>query len=79
MIEVTFATAFILYLGFTLTIVLSIWAYSHYRGLQKPILSSEQELFICEYCHHTYLGDCIKTIHQCPRCGFFNKKSNSKT
>ena len=73
MIELTFSTAFMLYLCMTLAAVLGVWIYSHRLDREKKILSCEQELCICEYCHNTYLEDVVSKVNQCPQCGLFNK------
>ena len=74
MIELTFTTAFMLYLGLTLMFVMGIWIYSHFKSKQKTIFTCEKELFICEFCHYAYLEDQIKKLNKCPQCGLFNKK-----
>jgi ribosomal protein L37AE/L43A len=73
MIELTFNTMFMLYLSMTLATVLGIWIYSHYRMRYRTIFTSENALFICEYCHFAYLEDSVRKINQCPQCGLFNK------
>lgn len=75
MIELTFNTLFILYLGLTLTSVLGIWIFSHYQTRHKTILSTEQDLRICEYCHFAYVEDSVKHLNRCPQCGLFNKNN----
>ena len=79
MIELTFATAFVLYLGCTLAILLGIWGYSHYQAKRKKILSYEQDLYVCEYCHYAYLEDTLKKINRCPQCNSFNQKNLYKS
>lgn len=76
MIELTLMTALLLYLGLTLAIVLGLWTYHHYCTRSKQILSGEQQLRICEYCHYTYLADSIKTVTQCPQCKSYNKNNS---
>ncbi len=76
MIELSFTTAFMLYLGITLTFVLGIWIYSHYRTRRQTIFSCEKALFVCEYCHFAYLEENIKELNRCPQCGLFNKQNH---
>jgi uncharacterized paraquat-inducible protein A len=71
-IELSPTTALMLYLGFTLTILLGAWLYSHYSSRHKKILPLEQELHICEFCHFAYLDTNAKKITRCPRCQSFN-------
>lgn len=74
MIELTFATAFTLYLSITLGLVLGTWLYSHYRTKKRTILTYEKELFVCEFCHHPYLEEHVNQLNKCPQCGLYNRK-----
>jgi ribosomal protein L37AE/L43A len=73
MIELSPTTALMLYLGMTLSVLLGLWIFQHYRYRHKKILSSEKELFICEYCHFAYLDEGTKKITHCPQCQSYNK------
>lgn len=73
MIELTFTTAFMLYLCWTMAFVLGLWGHQHYYARKKEIISPEHKLCMCEYCHNAYLEDSLKGVNQCPRCGLFNK------
>ncbi len=73
MIELTFCAAFMLYLSLTLTFVLGLWGYQHYRVRKKAIFFPEKNLLICEYCHYLYLDKDLKKISQCPQCRSFNQ------
>lgn len=64
-----------IYLGMTLLLLLGLWGYQHYKSRQKKIISSEQELYMCEYCHYVYLENQIKEINKCPQCQSFNQKN----
>ncbi|WP_068469139.1 hypothetical protein [Candidatus Protochlamydia phocaeensis] len=79
MIELTFNTALMLYLSLALLIVLGVWVYSHYRTRRRTILSCEQDLFVCEYCHYAYLEESIKQLNRCPQCGLYNKHNQYQT
>jgi ribosomal protein L37AE/L43A len=79
MIELTFSTAFTLYLALTLSLLLGFWIRYHYRARRKVVLPSEQELFVCEYCHFVYLEQPTENINQCPQCRSFNKRNAYKT
>lgn len=74
MITLTATTAAMLYLCVTLTVLLGIWTYHHYKSRSNKIIVVEQELLICEYCHFAYLVDLSKKVTQCPQCHCFNKK-----
>lgn len=76
MIELSPTTALMLYLGATLTFLLSFWIYQHYRLRQKKILPLEKDLHVCEFCHYAYLFEGTKKLSRCPRCQSFN---NHKT
>lgn len=74
MIELTSSTAAMLYLCMTLSVLLGLWAYQHYRSRRQKIVIIEQKLAVCEYCHFAYLADLSKNVTQCPQCRCFNKK-----
>ncbi len=74
MIELYPTTALMLYLGLTLTFILSIWIFQHYGVKKKPILPPEQMLHLCEFCHFPYLESATKKITRCPGCNSFNSK-----
>ena len=73
MIELTANTAAMVYLFLTLTTILGLWILHHCQTRRKKIVTSEQELHICEYCHFVYLDEDFKNITQCPQCHLFNK------
>jgi uncharacterized paraquat-inducible protein A len=73
MIELSPTTAFMVYLGVTLAVLLGIWVTQHYRSKSKPTLPSEQKLQVCEYCHFAYLDDSNKGVSKCPQCQSYNK------
>lgn len=75
MIQVSFTTAFMLYLGMTLLAVLGIWIFSHYKTRKRSYYSDEQALFVCEFCHYAYLEDSAQELNRCPQCGLINKKN----
>jgi ribosomal protein L37AE/L43A len=77
MIELTTPTAIMIYLCLTLGILLGLWGYHHYKSRYRKILSTEQELFVCEYCHFVYLDDIVKEITKCPQCQSFNKRNTT--
>ncbi len=79
MIELTFTAAFILYLGMTLSVLLGIWVYSHYREKRRPVMMSSETIFICEYCQLAYLENREKLINKCPQCGLYNQKTKTKS
>ena len=79
MIELTFNALFIIYLSVTMAIILGIWIYSHYRLRRRTFFSTEQALFVCEYCHFAYVEDSIKELNRCPQCGLYNKHNAYKS
>ena len=72
-VELSPNTAFMLYLGLTLGVLLGIWTYHHYTSRREKISIIEQELVVCEYCHGAYLSDVGKEISRCPHCQSYNK------
>ena len=73
MIELSPIMAIMIYLGMTLGILLSLWAYSHYQQRHKKLVTSDQTLKMCEYCAFAYLADTSKKISKCPQCLSYNK------
>jgi uncharacterized paraquat-inducible protein A len=78
MIELSANTAFMLYLGMTLAVLLGIWTWQSYDSRRNKSISLEQELFVCEYCHFAYLEEGIKEVTRCPQCQSFNKHNTWK-
>jgi len=78
MIEVTAANAALLYLGATLAVLFGLWALYHYRTLRRIILSSPEELLVCEYCHFAYMAEATLKVTRCPQCRSFNKNNRYK-
>lgn len=75
MIELTFNTLFILYLGVTVLMILGTWIYSHYRVKKRVFFTLEKALFVCEFCHYSYLEEEAKQLNRCPQCGLYNKEN----
>jgi len=73
MIELSPTTALMVYLGFALAFLLGIWIFSHYKTKRRPILPSEKDLHVCEFCHFAYLDVGAKKITRCPRCESLNQ------
>lgn len=73
MIELSPATALLLYLGATLAVLMGVWIASHYRSYRRRFLPPEKELKVCEFCHFAYLDIGAKKISRCPRCDSYNK------
>lgn len=74
MIELSASTAFMLYLGITLLVLLALWLYEHLQPRGHHILESTKPLLLtCEFCHHVYLEDPTKLVTQCPQCKSYNK------
>lgn len=73
MIELTYNTLLMLYLSATLTLILGVWIYSHYRTRRRVFFSTEKTLCMCEYCHYAYVEDSAQELNRCPQCGLFNK------
>ena len=72
MIELTFTAAFLIYLGLSLALLFVIWLHGHARAREKKILPPEEILFVCEFCHFTYLDNPHISLHRCPRCHSLN-------
>lgn len=73
MIELTSATAIMLYLCLTLMALMGIWLDHHYRSRRKKVIISEHTLFVCEYCSFAYLSDIGSKVTLCPQCHCYNK------
>lgn len=73
MIELTYTSFFILYLGLALSTVLGVWIYSHYKLRNRTFLPPEKSLYLCEYCHFAYVEYDKQVPNRCPQCGLYNK------
>ncbi len=73
MIELSPTMAIIIYLALTLSTLLGIWIFYHYKSRAKKVVLSEKKLFVCEYCHFAYLDRIEKRITQCPQCQSLNE------
>jgi len=78
MIALSSAEAAMLYLCITMISLLSLWGYQHYQSRRKKIITTSQELFVCEYCHFAYLSDIAKDVTQCQQCLCYNKHNTYK-
>ena len=72
MIELSFATAFMLYLLVTIGTLLTIWVIHHYKSRDKKVIIDDKSLTVCEYCHYAYLEERGKKLSKCPQCHSFN-------
>lgn len=73
MIEMSPATAIMVYLCGTLVTLLILWGRHHYRSRRQKLIISKERLQVCEYCHFAYMERMEKALTQCPQCGSFNK------
>lgn len=73
MIEVSPDTAFLLYIGLTLLVLLGTWCYSLYRSSKRKIILFKHELTICEYCHFAFLATRGEVLTRCPQCKSLTK------
>lgn len=73
MIALNADQAFLVYLGFTLLVLLGLWCYHHYKTRSHRLSLLPQRLQVCEYCHTAYLADVEKDVSRCPGCDSFNK------
>ena len=78
MIELSPATAIMVYLFLTLMILLGIWGFHHLSCRNKKVVLAQHELYICEYCSFVYLDQIAKPLSQCPQCHSFNKMNRYK-
>jgi len=77
MIELSSTSAFTLYLGITLGLILGIWVYHHLSSRRTKISILDQELLVCEYCQCAYLSNRGLAVTQCPQCHSYNKPKNN--
>lgn len=73
MIELSPDTAFLLYLGITLLVLLSAWIYHIYHSHKRKLSMVDYRLTVCEYCHFAYLGNKGDPVTRCPQCKSLNK------
>jgi len=65
-----------LYLALTLSVLMSLWCFHHIKFRHKLIITSQKQLFVCEYCHCAYVDERSKDVTLCPQCQSFNKGNN---
>jgi hypothetical protein len=75
MIEISPDTAFLLYIGMTLLILLGTWTYHHYCSSKRKLVLMEYELSVCEYCHFAYLATRGDELTRCPQCKSLNQRN----
>lgn len=78
MIELTPQAALMLYLLLTMTLVLGLWGYAHYKTRSKKIFTAPRQLYVCEYCTSVYMDEAHQAVTQCPQCKSFNKGNDYK-
>ena len=76
MIELSTNTAMMIYLTITLSIILGLWISHHYKSKKRKIVTADQRLHRCEYCHFAYLEFDFKKITQCPQCNLYNTEKS---
>lgn len=74
MIELSTTTAFMLYLIATLSPLLILWGYGHFKHRKYKVIIEEHDLLVCEFCHFGYLSEKGKSLSKCPQCQSFNRK-----
>ncbi len=74
MIEIAPDTAFLLYIGLMLLLLLGTWTYHLYRSSKRKLVLTEYELSVCEYCHFAYLATRGDKLSRCPQCKALNKE-----
>lgn len=74
MIPLDISHAFMIYLGLLLITLMCLWiAYLVKQARTRPPPLMLQ-LYRCEYCSFSYLGDSDNDVTCCPQCKLFNKK-----
>lgn len=76
MIELSAQAATMLYLLFTLGLLLTLWVLQHLKQKKKAILPAREILCRCEYCHCAYTSPTTKKVTQCPECKSYNKANS---
>ena len=77
MFKVDLATAFFIYLVFTLIIVIvSSLILRYKRGKSEKPASLKKRVYRCPICTYVYMGDVDYDISQCPRCKSFNEQKD---
>lgn len=75
MIEMNCSTALMVYLCFTMGVLLLFWTITHYLTRKQKIICVEEEIVTCEYCQFSYLKNIGKAISKCPQCHSYNNES----
>lgn len=68
MIEITKQSAFIIYLGFSLGMVLLLWLAHGAQRSKRYLFDYKEEEFTCPKCGCTYLFTKAGSVDECPVC-----------
>ena len=68
MIKVDLATAIVLYLLFSLLLVLVPWLWYEATHRRKSLESVKKTALRCDICLHTFIASAEQEIQRCPRC-----------
>lgn len=73
MIELTWATAFLLYLLAALFSLFALWLKAHFDQKKRKIVLSRQLITVCEFCQNPYISLNGESLTRCPLCKSINK------
>ena len=68
MIKVDLPTAIVLYLLFSLMLVLVSWIWHEWTHPQKPLETERKTALRCDICLHNFIASTEVTVERCPRC-----------
>lgn len=72
MINVSFSTACLLYLGLVLGGML-VWGITVYLKKRDYNKIETSKVYLCEYCQHAYIEEIDAVVTTCPLCNLINK------
>ena len=74
MIELSLASAFMLYLFLFLSVLFGLWLSEMLMSRKPPSKALKKVLITCEYCHFLYLEREEANVSKCPQCASFNRR-----
>ena len=68
MLKVDIATAIVLYLLSSLTLVLGVWVWYALRHRPKSLQTERKTALRCDICLHVFIASTEANSERCPRC-----------
>lgn len=74
MIKLDIGTLILVYILFSVIIILISWLFFSYKKSRRPLVKDVDYIWKCSVCLNTYIDSRHEDISICPMCGSYNKK-----